>query len=232
MSRMTPIIAIIVSTLFVPGIALAQTTTAAPPHVPLQKTIGAVAKPEVVPSLIVFNARGANLQGGKLVLNGIAPNAIIFADRPVRAAGHDTTAHIVEDWDKGSDNFGKDPPNATVSGFTKDGSGVKDVVVVLKSPKLEGDKLTFDVDVLEGDLSGADGAAAVFIDIIGRPFTPLSFAGVARRSAYRGAYYAGAAAIGAAAVGAAAYGAAAYGAYPPPYYGRPACGYYPYPPCY
>jgi len=122
-----------------------------------------------------------------------SPNAIVFADRPVRAAGHDTTAHIVEDWDKGNDNFGKDPPNATVSGFTKDGSGVKDVVVVLKSPNLEGDKLTFDVDVLEGDLSGADGAAVVFIDLIGRPFTPMSFAGVARRSAYRGAYYAGAA---------------------------------------
>jgi hypothetical protein len=94
----------------------------------------------------------------------------------------------------------------------------------LKNPKLEGDQLTFDVDVLEGDLKGADGAAAIFIDIIGRPFTPLSFAGVARRSAYRGAYYAGAAAVGAAAVGAAAY--RPYG-YPPP-----ACGYYPYPPCY
>lgn len=130
----------------------------------------------------------------------------------------------MEDWDKGSDNFAKDPPNATVSGFTKDGSGVKDAVVVLRSPKLEGDKLTFDVDVLEGDLSGADGAAAIFVDIIGRPFTPMSFAGVARRSAYRGAYYAGAAAVGAGA----AYGAAAaYGAY-----ARPVCGYYPYPPCY
>jgi hypothetical protein len=56
---------------------------------------------------------------------------------------------------------------------------------------------------------------------IGRPLTPLSFAGVARRTAFRGAMYAGA-----------AYGAAAYGApygYP---YASPACGYYPYPPCY
>jgi hypothetical protein len=205
-------------------IAFAQTGIAPPPHVPLQKTIGQ-AKTEVVPSLIVFNSRGVSLQGGKLVLSGIAPNSIIFADRPVRAAGHDTTAHIVEDWDKGSDNFAKDPPNATVSGFSKDGSGVKDAVVVLKSPKLEGDKLTFDVDVLEGDLNGADGAAAVFIDIIGRPLTPLSFAGVARRTAYRGAVYAGAAA----AAGAAAYGAYAYRPYG---YPPPACGYYPYPPCY
>jgi len=205
-----------------PIIAFAQTASA-PPHVPLQKTIGR-AKPEVVPSLIVFNARGANLQGGKLVLNGISPNAIVFADRPVRAAGQDTTAHIVDDWAQGSDNFSKDPPNATVSTFTKEGSGVKDAVVVLKSPKLEGDKLTFDVDVLEGDLNGADGAAAVFIDIIGRPLTPMSFAGVARRTAYRGAVYAGAAGAAAAAYGAYAY--RPYG-YPPP-----ACGYYPYPPCY
>jgi hypothetical protein len=214
----------IAAILWLPRPGSAQSSTAMPPHVPLQKTIGQ-AKTEIVPSLIVFNARGASLQGGKLVLNGIAPNSIVFADRPVRAAGHDTTAHIVEDWNKGSDNFAKDPPNATVSAFTKDGSGVKDAVVVLKSPNLEGDKLTFDIEVLEGDLNGADGAAAVFIDIIGRPFTPLSFAGVARRTAFRGAMYAGAA--GAAAAGAAAaYGYRPYG-YPPP-----ACGYYPYPPCY
>jgi len=208
------------------GLAHAQGANAAPPpHVPLQKTIGQ-GKTQVVPSLFVLNSRRVSLQGDKLVLTGVSPNSIVFADRPVRAAGHDLTSRIIEDWNKGSDNFAKDPPNATVSGFTKDGSGVKDVVVVLKSPKLDGDKLTFDVDVLEGDLAGADGAASVFIDIIGRPLTPMSFAGVGRRTAYRGAYYAGAAAVGAAAVGAAAAYAAPY--YPP----RPACGYYPYPPCY
>lgn len=201
----------------------AQTAANPPAHVPLQKTIGAVAKPDVVPSLFVINSRGVSLQGDKLVLAGVSPNAIVFADRPVRSAGHDLTARIVEDWGAGSDNFAKDPPNATVSAFTKDGAGVRDVVVVLKSPKLDGDRLTFDVSVLEGDLTGADGAAAVFIDIIGRPLTPMSYAGVARRTGYRGAYYAGAAAVGAAAVAAAPY------AYP---YARPACGYYPYPPCY
>jgi len=204
--------------------AWAQSAPAStPPHVPLQKTIGQ-SKPEVVPSLFVLNARGVSLQGDKLVLIGVSPNSIVFADRPVRSAGHDLTARIVEDWSKGTDNFAQDPPNATVSGFTKDGSGVKDAVVVLKSPKLEGDRLTFDVQVLEGDLNGADGSAALFIDIIGRPLTPMSYAGVARRTAYRGAYYAGAAAVGAAAVGA----AAAYA----PYYRPPVCGYYPYPPCY
>jgi hypothetical protein len=148
----------------------------------------------------------------------------VFADRPVRSAGHELTSRIVEDWGSGSDNFAKDPPNATISVFQSDGSGVRDAVIVLKSPKIEGENLAFDVDVLEGDIKGADGPASVFIDIIGLPFTPLSVAGVARRTAYRGAYYAGAAAaVGtAAAVGA----AVAYGA------PRPVCGYYPYPPCY
>jgi hypothetical protein len=206
--------------------ALAQSAPEVKTHVPLEKSIGQ-AKPDVVPSLFVLNSKGAILKDGKLTLTGISPNAIVFADRPVRAAGHDLTTRIIEDWGSGSDNFAKDPPNATVSGFKKDGSAVVDAVVVLKSPKLEGEKLTFDVDVLEGDLAGADGPASVFIDIIGRPFTPLSFAGVARRTAWRGAYYRGAAVAGAAAVGAAAYYHPYAYAYP-----RPACGYYPYPPCY
>jgi hypothetical protein len=223
-----------------PQFGFAQQSASTPAHVPLQKTIGQPKTAEVVPSSIVLNAGAADLRENKLVLSGVAPNAIVFADRPVRAAGHDATAHVIEDWNKGSDNFAKDPPNATVSAFTKDGAGVKDAVVVLKSPKLEGDRLTFDVDVLEGDLNGTDGATAVFIDIIGRPLTPMSFAGVARRTAWRGAWYAGA---GAAAVGAAAYYhpyAAAAAAYYHSYaaaalagaYYRPPCGYYPYPPCY
>ena len=193
----------------VPTILSAQSAAEPKPHMPLEKSIGQ-SKPEVVPSLFVLNSRGAVLKDGKLVLAGVSPNAIVFADRPVRSAGHDLTARIVEDWGSGSDNFAKDPPNATVSGFKKDGSAVLDAVVVLKSPKLEGDKLTFDVDVLEGDLAGADGPASVFIDIIGRPFTPMSFAGVARRTAWRGAYYRGAAVAGAAAVGAAAVAAYPY----------------------
>jgi hypothetical protein len=207
-----------------PGLALAQTASSTPPHVPLQKTIGQ-ARPEVVPSLIVLNARGASLQGQTLTLVGVTPNSIVFADRPVRSAGHVLTAHLLEEWGTGSDSFAKDPPNATVSVFSKDGSGVRDAVVVLKTPKLQGDRLTFDVQVLEGDLAGADGPASVFIDIIGMPWTPLSFAGVARRSAARAAWYSGAAAAAAA-----PYYYHPYYPPPPPY--RPPCGYYPYPPCY
>jgi hypothetical protein len=41
---------------------------------------------------------------------------------------------------------------------------VHDAVVVLKAPKLEGDRLTFAVQVLKGDLADANGPASVFID--------------------------------------------------------------------
>jgi hypothetical protein len=130
---------------------------------PAQKATSAT-KTEMVPSLIVMNAQGASLQGGTLTLNGIAPSTIVFADRPVRAAGHMLTAHLVEGWGKGGEGFAKDPPNATVSVFSKGDATVKDAVVVLKSPKLMGDQLTFAAQVLEGDLASADGPASVFID--------------------------------------------------------------------
>jgi hypothetical protein len=230
--------------------ALAQTTPATPEHVPLQKTIGQ-AGPDIVPSLIVMNARGASLQGGKLTLTGAAPNSIVFADRPVRAAGHSLTTDLLQEWspnNQSDESFTKDPPNATVSVFSADGSKVRDAVVVLKTAKLEGDRLTFDVDVLEGDLAGSDGPAALFIDRFGfggfhaGGFHAGGFGGfraggfhggfdrvgyhpyVARGAWYRGGY--GAAAVGAAAVGGAALGAAAANA------AYPYCGYYPYPPCY
>jgi len=204
----------VVGCLCVPGLALAQAAsnaTTAPP--PAKATV----KADMVPSLIVMNARGAGLQGQTLTLTGVSPNAIVFADRPVRAAGHVLTAHLLEEWSDGG--FAKDPPNATVSVLSKDGASVHDAVVVLKDPHLEGDQLTFDVRVLEGDFGGADGPASVFVDIIGLPFTPLSFAGVARRTARRAYWY------GAAAAAASPYYYPPYG-YPPPYYP------YPYPPPY
>jgi len=198
-----------VGLLFAPAWTVAQTEIGTLP----QKTIGQ-GKPELVPSLIVLNARGANLQGQQLTLVGVASNAIVFADRPVRSAGHVLTTHLLEEWGAGSDSFAKNPPNATVSVFSKDGASVRDAVVVLKTPTVSGEQVTFDVQVLEGELAGADGAAAVFIDIIGMPWTPLSYAGVMRRTARRAAWYSAATAAAAA-----------------PYY-RPPCGYYPYPPCY
>ena len=172
---------------FISLISAAHAQTPAAPAAPSQtpKTIGRPEAPKMVPSMIVLNARSASLKDNKLVLEGVSPNAIIFADRPVRSAGHALTAHLLEEWSiNAPDSFAKTPPNATVSAFSKSKKGVVDAVVVLKSPKLEGDRLTFDVDVLEGDLAGGDGAVSVFTDVINLP--------VPRRMSHRGAWYLGA----------------------------------------
>jgi hypothetical protein len=156
--------------LWMPAMASAQAPT---PTAPSASPQGKPAvKVEMVPSLFVMNARSAGLQGQTLTLAGVSPTSIVFADRPVRAAGHLPTEALLEEWTTG--DFAKDAPNATVSVLSKDGAAARDVVVELKNPHLEGDRLTFDVRVLEGDLAGADGPASVFVDIIGLPFTPLS----------------------------------------------------------
>jgi hypothetical protein len=240
--------------LLAPGVALSQDATIKP-HVPLEKTIGQTTPTGPVPSLAVLNAAGAKLEGGKLTLTGVSPNSIVFADRPVRAAGHVATQQFIMQWDEGNDNFAKDPPNATVSVLGGDGSKVSDAVVTLKSPKLEGGNLTFDVVVLEGSLAGSSGPAALFIDHFG------GFAGggfhaggfraggfdAARFGGYRGGAWAGGRywhapvyhgawyGAGAAAAGIAAGTAmgAAEAAYPDLGYGGGGlCGYYPYGPCY
>ena len=51
----------------------------------------------MVPSLIVLNSDGATLSGNTLTLTGISTNSIVFADRPVRAAGHALTKHVIEE---------------------------------------------------------------------------------------------------------------------------------------
>jgi hypothetical protein len=237
----TLILATAVAMLAAPGITLAEDAISAP----AQKTIGQSSKAsEMIPSLAVINSRGATLQGATLTMTDVGSNSIIFADRPHRAAGHVLTKDFLREWDEGSDSFAKDPPNATISVLSAEGDSVEDAVVVLKNPKLDGDKLTFEVSVLEGGLSKATGPASLFIDWFaargygGRAFVGGGYHG----AAWHGAWYGhpagigvGAAAVG---LGAAAVGAAAasayYHPYAYPYYAPPpaACGYYPYPPCY
>ncbi|WP_429813695.1 hypothetical protein [Ensifer sp. B1-9] len=196
---------------------------------PAQKTIGAT-KSQMVPSLAVLNSAGAKLENGKLTMSGVTANSIVFADRPVRSAGHVLTSEFIKQWGEGTDSFAKDPPNATISVLSSKGDSVADAVVVLKTPKLEGDNLTFDVAILEGDLAGADGPASLFIDWFAArgPYGGVAVGG--RAPVWRGGWYAHPGAYyGAGVVAGAAIGAAAAERR---YYAPAACGYYPQPPCY
>jgi hypothetical protein len=197
---------------------------------PAQKTIGAP-KSKMVPSLAVLNSAGAKLENGKLTMSGISGTSIVFADRPVRSAGHVLTSDFIKQWGEGADSFAKDPPNATISVLSGKGDSVADAVVVLKTPKLEGENLTFEVAVLEGDLAGGDGPASLFIDWFAArgPYGGVAVGG--RAPVWRGGWYAHPGAYyGAGVVAGAAIGAAV--AEDRRYYPHPACGYYPYPPCY
>jgi hypothetical protein len=134
--------------------------------------------------LFVQTAQDVRLEGEKLMLKGISPAVLFFTDRPERIAGSMKNDRYLKLWtEDGKDSFLADPPNATLSVFTEDAVG--ELVVTLKNPQFTGDDLTYDVSVIEGKLPAKGGPCALFIDIIGMPLTPLSYAGVARRSVYR-----------------------------------------------
>jgi hypothetical protein len=133
--------------------------------------------------LFVQNAIAVTLSEGVLSMIGITPETLYFSDRPDRIVGRVTTQEFVDHWSKGEDSFAANPPNAVLS--TLQGPSPQDVVVVLREPHLGGGTLSYNVEVLDGVPVIEGGASALFIDIIGRPLTPLSVGGVRRRTRRR-----------------------------------------------
>lgn len=141
-------------------------------------------EPESVPEfMFVQNAHGATFSSGTLTLQGINPMTVFFSDRPDRIAGHGLTTEFVAKWGEGDNSFASDPPNASLSMVV--GDEMVDVVAVLKNPRLEGSDLLYDVWLLDGDMPAKADGVSLFIDVIGAPLTPLSVAGVARRTTFR-----------------------------------------------
>ncbi|HEY5743566.1 MAG TPA: hypothetical protein VIS99_13605 [Terrimicrobiaceae bacterium] len=164
--------------------------------------------------LFVQTAKGFSHENGRITLRGVNPLTISFSDRPDRIAGHMPTSKFIPMWNQGADSFLSNPPNATLSVFR--GDAVSSTVVVLRNPRLVGEDLSCEVRVLEGTLPEQSGPCSLFIDIIGMPLTPFSYAGAARRAWRRGL------------IAPAAHYGPAY--YPPPgaYYG-PTVVHYGYP---
>jgi hypothetical protein len=142
----------------------------------------------VVDYLLVQTAKGLTFDkaSNTMSLIGVSPITLFFSDRPERIAGNMKTTAFVPFWSHGKDSFAKDPPNADVS--IMEGDTMRQVVAVLQDPVLEGDMLRYKVKVLQGDMPAKGADVSVFIDIIGMPRTPMSFAGVGRRT-YRRAWY-------------------------------------------
>jgi len=123
----------------------------------------------------------------RLTLRGVSPVTLFFSDRPERIAGNMKTEAFVPFWSQGTDSFLSDPPNADLSII--EGGKLRQTVVVLRDPVLEGHSLHYTVQIIEGDMPVLGEEVSLFIDVIGMPLTPLSYAGVARRTYRRAALY-------------------------------------------
>jgi len=142
------------------------------------------ADPKEIEYMFAQTAKGLSVNmDGRVTLEGVSAATLWFSDRPYRLTGHVPTDEFVAAWGEGDDSFAEDPPNALLSIFEEE--EVNDVVVILSDPQLSNGDLSYAVDVTEGDLAPSDGPASLFIDMIGRPMTPVSVAGGRRRGRRR-----------------------------------------------
>jgi hypothetical protein len=142
-------------------------------------------QPDEFEALYVQSAQGLVSDGVAVTLRGVAPSTLMFSDRPERITGHLKNAQFVDGWGDGENSFLADPPNAVLSFLEAEDKSPEDVVVTLMNPRLTGEDLTYDVDVLEGDLPDQTGPCSLFIDPIGRPLSPVSVMGMRRRQRRR-----------------------------------------------
>ncbi|MGE8187512.1 hypothetical protein [Pseudomonas sp. NPDC086278] len=112
--------------------------------------------------LFVQTASSMTFEGNTLTLKGVAPQTLMFADRPERMTGDASTGKFVSFWTSGKNDFEKDPPNATLS-VTVDGKPQLSVVE-LTNPQLKGDTLTYTVKLLDGTPPAVGQPATLFID--------------------------------------------------------------------
>src|SRR5213082_3934292 len=124
-----------------------------------------------IEALFVQSAHGLTTSNGSVTLHGLAHATLFFADRPQRVVGHLSSRKFVSQWGDGENSFAEDPPNAVVS-FLEDGDATpEEVTVTIRDPQLDGDSLTYNIDILDGKLPAKAGPCALFIDPIGRPLS-------------------------------------------------------------
>jgi len=94
---------------------------------------------------------------------------LYFSDRPVRIAGHLKMAEYLEEWTAkaGKDNFGANPPNATLSVYEPGQADNSIVVVEITHPQIDGADLIYTYKIINGTIPASGGATSLFIDWIG-----------------------------------------------------------------
>ena len=128
-----------------------------------------VPKDAKVQLMFVQIAKDIKADESKLRLVDVAQQTLYFTDRPVRLAGHITMPAYMDEWKAGAgaDNFGKDPPNATLSVYQPGKPDNVIAVVTISKPVIEGNDLIYDYKLVNGEVPKTGGATSLFIDWIG-----------------------------------------------------------------
>ncbi len=158
MKRMAKIaIALLISSTYImPGLALAQPTSAE--------------QLEKLPTLFVISTESAAVHqhGNTFTLSLNSPDVTYFSDRPYRKAGQLSISQFKNLWSTDENNFKQDHPNAFVAGLNTSVSAKDSQVIVLSNPKVAGDSMTFKIKQIGGHHSleaGKLGRTTVFIDM-------------------------------------------------------------------
>ena len=112
--------------------------------------------------LFVQDAQDFAFAGGRMTLKGVNPITAFFIHRPDRIDGTLTTKEFIPLWSEWEKSFLVDPVHATLS-IVGD-SKLTELALVLRSPQLTGDELTYNVDVLQGSAPAKGGLCSLFIE--------------------------------------------------------------------
>src|SRR5437660_10025576 len=95
--------------------------------------------------MFVQTADDLKADGNTLRLVNVGQQILYFSDRPVRVAGHLTMPAYLDEWKagEGPDNFGSDPPNATLSVYESGSLENELAVVKISHPVIDGKDLVY-----------------------------------------------------------------------------------------
>ena len=112
--------------------------------------------------LFMQAATGGGYEDGTLTLDGV-DHTIAFTERPERKVANIGNGDFAASWEEGADSFAADPPNSVLA-YEMDGNTGR-AILQLNSIEAAGGKLTYAVEILEGDVPGAVfGRATLVID--------------------------------------------------------------------
>jgi OmpA family len=133
------------------------------------QTPGAAAGGSQVQLMYVQSAEDLRVDAAKSTLRlvKVNPQTLYFSDRPQRIAGNIKMSDYLKTWKEGRDNFGADPPNATLSIYEPGRTEPTLVVVTRKKPNVDGADLLYTYKIVEGTMPAGGGTTSVFIDWYG-----------------------------------------------------------------